>query len=46
MKRAFILRSAERKCDYVGDLQWVKIYYKIEFVGVYYCHFKNCYSIS
>lgn len=44
-ERSFILRSAERKREHIGDLQWVKIYYKIEFMGVYY-NFKNCQNIS
>lgn len=31
--RRFIPRSVERKYEHIDDLQWVKICYKIEFVG-------------
>lgn len=44
-ERSFILRAAERKCEHIGDLQWVKICYKIELMGVYY-NLKNHQNIA
>ena len=32
-EKSFILRSAERKCEFIGSLQWVKIWYKIWICG-------------